>query len=146
MKKDYIKPMLHSEGFTPNQYIAGCALSIVGKDTVKVYCAEQSYITVFTSKIGCTYQKDKFESTADAEEFFSHLFEWDDTVAEGRNTTNNTTSLGWSNSQKSTAKKEIDNKWSMLQGTIHVGGYSGRTHAGYALDYLNGFEEGKAIS
>lgn len=147
MKKDYIKPMLHSEEFTPNQYIAGCMLNIVsGKEAVKVYCAQKSYITVFTAAASCTYQREAFTSTTEAENFFGSLFEWDDSVAEGGQVSNNLTTKDWTNEQKSTAQKEIDNKWTTLQGTIHVGGYFGRTHAGYALDYLNGFEEGKAIS
>lgn len=40
----------------------------------------------------------------------------------------------------------------LLEGTVDLGGYStgghggSRVHAGYALDYLNGFKEGKALS
>lgn len=147
MKRKYEKPLMHSEEFMPNQFIAGCALNIVsGDDTVKVYCAKTSYITVFTSKIACTYQREAFTSTAEAETFFGKLFQWG-SVAEGGNVNNYTTTKGWTDEQRSKAEKEINNGWeNTLSGTIVVGSRGDKVHAGYALDYLNGFEEGKAIS
>lgn len=149
MKKRYEKPLMHSEAFMPNQFIAGCALNIVsGTDTVKVYCAKTSYITVFTAENSCTYQRAPFTSSSEAETFFGSLFQWGDGVAEGGYVNNNTTSLGWEKSQKEQAQKEIDNGWKTLPGTIKVGNQDGggRVHAGYCLDYLNGFQEGKALS
>ncbi|MCF2667980.1 hypothetical protein [Faecalicatena contorta] len=152
MKKRYGKPLMHCEEFVPNQFIAGCDLNIVsGTDTVKIYCAKTSYVTVFTSAIGCAYQRAAFTSTSEAEKFFSQLFQWGDGVAEGGNVTNNTTSLGWTSTQKNAANAEIDNGRPLYSGTVDLGGYSSsghgsRVHAGYALDYLNGFEEGKALS
>ena len=147
--KEYVKPMLYSEEFTANQFIAGCALNIVsGTDTVRIYCAQTSYVTVFTNEIGCSVIHDPFTSTSEAESYFSHLFQWGDNIAEGGNITNNTTHLGWSNAQRSAARAEINNGQEISSGTLDLGGYSNRSrvHAGYALDYLNGFEEGSAIS
>lgn len=148
MKRVYEKPLMHCEEFVPNQFIAGCDLNIVsGTDTVKIYCAKTSYVTVFTSTIGCAYKHAAFTSTSEAKTFFSQLFQWGDNVAEGGNVTNNTTSLGWTDAQKKAANAEINNGQKLNSGTVSLGGYSGgRVHAGYALDYLNGFEEGKALS
>ncbi|MGN1168261.1 MAG: hypothetical protein ACI4S2_17745 [Lachnospiraceae bacterium] len=149
MKKVYEKPLMHSEEFVPNAFIAGCDLNIVsGTDTVKIYCAKTSYVTVFTSTLGCAYKHDPFTSTAEAEKFFGGLFQWGDGIAEGGNVTNNTTSLGWTDEQKRTANSEINNQRTLLSGTTDLGGYSNgsKVHAGYALDYINGFEEGKALS
>lgn len=95
MKKNYQKPMIHCETFVPNYFIAGCALNIVsGTNTVKIYCAQQSYVTVFTSAINCSVQHNAFTSATEAENYFSNLFQWGDLIAEGGNTTNNTTALG----------------------------------------------------
>lgn len=147
MKQRYEKPLMHSEEFMPNQFIAGCALNIVsGTDTVKVYCAKQSYITVFTAESSCTYQREPFTSNSDAETFFGSLFQWGDGIAEGKNVNNNTTTNGWTTQQRTKAEQEINNGWSTLPGTIKVGEQDGRVHAGYCLDYLNGFAEGKALS
>lgn len=149
MKKVYESPMMHCEEFVPNQFIAGCDLNIVsGTDTVKIYCAKTSYVTVFTSAISCAVKHDPFTSSSAAESYFSQLFQWGDKIAEGGNVTNNTTSLGWTEAQKQAANDEIDNQRTLKSGTVDLGGYSnkGRVHAGYALDYLNGFEEGKALS
>lgn len=105
---------------------------------------------MFTDSLGCAYKTNPFTSTSEAESFFSHLFQWGDKIAEGGNVTNNTTSLGWTNAQKKKANREINNgQWLRYSDTFDLGGYSGyggRVHAGYALDYLNGFEEGKALS
>lgn len=147
--KEYVKPMLYSEEFTANQFIAGCALNIVsGTDTVRIYCAQTSYVTVFTNEIGCSVIHAPFTSTSEAQSYFSHLFQWGNNIAEGGNITNNTTHLGWSNAQKSAARAEINNGQEISSGTLDLGGYSkrSRVHAGYALDYLNDFEEGSAIS
>lgn len=159
MKKAYMKPRIHVEEFTPNQFIAGCDLNIVsGTNTVKIYCAQQSYVTVFTDSVGCKIIHAPFTSTQEAKDYFSHLFQWGDGIAEGGSVTNNTTHLGWTQAQKDTARKEINNgQKTLLSGTIDLGGYGSssgwghgdggnRTHAGYALDFLNGFEEGKALS
>lgn len=154
MKKTYMKPRIHVEEFTPNQFIAGCDLNIVsGTNTVKIYCAKQSFVTVFTNAIGCKIIHAPFTSTQEAKDYFSHLFQWGDGIAEGTDVTNNTTHLGWTQQQKNTANQEINNgQQKLLNGTIDLGGYTssgwghGKTHAGYALDFLNGFKEGKALS
>lgn len=148
---EYMKPDFQTVEFNAQQAVAGCDLNIVsGKDTVKIYCAKTSYVTVFTDSLGCAYKTNPFTSTSEAESFFSHLFQWGDKIAEGGNVTNNTTSLGWTNAQKKKANREINNgQWLRYSDTFDLGGYSGyggRVHAGYALDYLNGFEEGKALS
>lgn len=147
--KAYNKPEFYVTEFVPNAYVAGCDLNIVsGTDTVKIYCVKTSYVTVFTSSLSCAYQRDAFTSTSAAESFFSKLFQWGDGVAEGGNVTNNTTSLGWNDTQKQTANQEISNGTTLLPDTVDLGGYGNKSkvHAGYALDYLNGFEEGKALS
>lgn len=153
--KAYNKPEFYVTEFQSNAYVAGCDLNIVsGTDTVKIYCAKQSYVTVFTSTLGCAYKRSAFTSTSAAESFFSKLFQWGDSIAEGGNVTNNTTSLGWTDEQKKTANAEIDNGRTVFDDTIDLQGYGSsnqghggsRVHAGYALDYLNGFEEGKALS
>ena len=157
MKKVYESPMMHCEEFVPNQFIAGCDLNIVsGTNTVKIYCSRTSYVTVFTSAINCAFKHAPFTSTSAAESYFSKLFQWGDGIAEGGSVTNNTTSLGWTNAQKSAAEAEINNGTPLNNGTEDLGGYRSNTsgghgggskvHAGYALDYLNGFEEGKALS
>ena len=152
MKRVYEKPLMHCEEFVPNQFIAGCDLNIVsGTNTVKIYCSKTSYVTVFTSTISCTVKHDPFTSTSAAESFFSQLFQWGDGIAEGGSVTNNTTSLGWTDAQKKAAENEINNGTPIYSGTVDLGGYGNgghgsKVHAGYALDYLNGFEEGKALS
>ncbi|MGN0773744.1 MAG: hypothetical protein ACI4MP_08165 [Candidatus Ventricola sp.] len=147
--KAYNKPEFYVTEFVPNAYVAGCDLNIVsGTNTVKIYCVKTSYVTVFTSTLDCAYQRDAFTSTSAAKSFFSQLFQWGDGVAEGGNVTNNTTSLGWTQDQKNTANSEINNGRTLLTGTEDLGGYgnNSKVHAGYALDYLNGFKEGKALS
>lgn len=153
MKRVYEKPLMHCEEFVPNQFIAGCDLNIVsGTDTVKIYCAKTSYVTVFTSTISCAYQRAAFTSKSEAINYFSQLFQWGDDMAEGGSVTNNTTSFGWTDAQRNAANEEINNGQRLNSGTVNLGGYSSgghggsRVHAGYALDYLNGFEEGKALS
>lgn len=152
MKLKYERPVMYCEEFVANSFVAGCDLNIVsGTDTVKIYCAKTSYVTVFTDKIGCTYQRAAFTSTSEAKDFFSQLFQWGDGIAEGGNVTNNTTSLGWTTAQQKAANAEINNGTTLNAGTVDIGGYGSgghgsRVHAGYALDYLNGFKEGKALS
>lgn len=153
--KAYNKPEFYVTEFQSNAYVAGCDLNIVsGTDTVKVYCSKTSYTTIFTSSISCAYNINPFTSNGAAESFFSKLFQWGDGIAERGSVTNNTTSLGWTDTQKQAAEREINNGKSLYyEDTYDLGGYtsgdhggSSRTHAGYALDYLNGFEEGKALS
>ncbi len=151
MKLKYEKPAMYCEEFAANSFVAGCDLNIVsGTDTVKIYCAKTSYVTVFTSAISCAYQREPFTSTSAAKSFFSNLFQWGDDIAEGGSVTNNTTSLGWTQAQKDAANAEINNGTPINGGTVDLGGYrdgrNGKVHAGYALDYLNGFQEGKALS
>ena len=148
--KAYNKPEFYVTEFQSNAYVAGCDLNIVsGTDTVKIYCGKTSYTTIFTSSISCAYNLNPFTSIGAAESFFSKLFQWGDKIAEGGNVTNNTTSLGWTDEQRKNANAEINNGQSVFEGTYDLGGYDyghSRVHAGYALDYLNGFEEGKALS
>lgn len=149
---EYMKPDFQTVEFNAQQAVAGCDLNIVsGTNTVQVYCAQTSYVTVFTDSLGCAYKRDPFTSTADAKSFFSHLFQWGDGIAEGGYVNNYTTTKDWSYAQKVAANWEIYNGRDTLKGTFDLGGYGsgghGSTvHAGYASDYLNGFEEGKALS
>ena len=149
---EYMKPDFQTVEFNAQQAVAGCDLNIVsGTNTVQVYCAQTSYVTVFTDRLGCAYKRDPFTSTSEAESFFSHLFQWGEKIAEGGNVTNNTTTKDWTVDQKIKANWEIYNGRTTLEGTVDLGGYGrgghgSRVHAGYALDYLNGFEEGKALS
>lgn len=149
---EYMKPDFQTVEFNAQQAVAGCDLNIVsGTNTVQVYCAQTSYVTVFTDSLGCAYKTNPFTSTSEAESFFSHLFQWGDGIAE--NTwTNITTTAKWTDEQKRKANKEINNGQKLLYSeTFDLGGYGrgghgSRVHAGYALDYLNDFEEGKALS
>lgn len=147
MKRVYTSPAFVVEQFEANQCIAGCDWSIVsGKDAVRVYCVKTSYITVFTSAIGCTYKRNAFTSTAEAEAFFSHMFQWGDDVSEDSNDNKDYT-YKWTTEQRKAANAEIEDGFKKYTAnTILVGkNSSGRTHAGYALDYINGLE-GKALS
>lgn len=156
--KTYSKPEFYVTEFQSNSHVAGCALNIVsGTNTVKIYCAITSYVTVFTEALSCAYKIGAFTSTSAATSFFSNLFQWGSDLAEG-SATNVTTTSSWTDAQRETANSEINNGTTLLEGTIDLGGYSSNNnngghghggttvHAGYALDYLNGFEEGKALS
>lgn len=51
---EYMKPDFQTVEFNAQQAVAGCDLNIVsGKDTVKIYCVQTSYVTVFTDSLGC---------------------------------------------------------------------------------------------
>lgn len=149
MKRVYTSPAFVVEQFEANQCIAGCDWSIVsGTDAVKIYCAKTSYVTVFTSSNGdCTYKRNAFTSTSDATSFFSQLFQWGSDVAEVTEGNAKYTSQ-WTGTQRDKANAEINNGFALkYSDTIKIGkNNSGVTHAGYALDYLNGSTEGKALS
>lgn len=142
--KEYTKPLIHDEQFVSNQFIAGCSANIVsGTSPVNVYCVKTSHITVFTSTTtgGCTYKRDPFTSTAEASSFFSSLFQWSDAVSEQES--NN---KSFTQAQMNAGNAEIDNGWpKRFPNTIVVGTQHGKTHAGYALDFLQD-HEGKYIS
>ena len=148
MKRRYERPVIAVEKFVPNQCIAGCDWSIVsGTDAVKVYCAKTSYTTVFTNTNNdCHYKHNAFTSTSEATTFFSNLFQWGSDVQEATNGSNYTGN--WGDDRKERAENEIKNGFSLrYSDTIKIGNNnSGVTHAGYALDFLNGTGEGKALS